>query len=196
MSWNDPTQSEAMEEYSRSRNKYRETSDKKQAADKRLTQATERKNTVTAAVSRCRSEKRTMEETIAELDRIIKQLDGTSAGGVPEVIDEANAAAKRAEESFKSSILCEDVKSADIEGAFTLKSVEEHKDSLEALEALKREKYRLETAAEELGRQMDTLSAELTGLNGTISAASAEQADLKRELDSAAFEMSHYKKYI
>lgn len=88
------------------------------------------------------------------------------------------------------------VVAASLETAFAVKTVEGDHRSASALQVYKSEKTRLEQSIADLKSQIASLSSQISTLSKQISVCSTAQASYKNTMNSSAYEMNHYRKYM
>lgn len=117
------------------------------------------------------SEQHDLERRLSEVKKIL----GTFESEVDEVISKARGSAKKAHSLYQASIVCSGIASANVESAYSSKSVNVDSNSSAAYQSCIQEKTRLETAIERL---------------------KIERQKLKNEIDSIERQMSAYSKLL
>ena len=136
------------------------------------------------------------EKRLEGIENIIRMLEG-AGGNVPGVISKAISSIKKTDASYHQSIrMTGGSAEASLETVFRAKTVEEDYHSFAALQGYKAEKEKLEQSIAEIKSQIASLSSLVASLNSKISVCNAEQAALQRTMNSSAYEMNHYKRYM
>lgn len=203
MSWYNPSQDEAADEYYSSKSRYTNAANQRYAAARAAESCCAEKASALAAIGSCQSDKINFEKRIEDIRQIVAALEGgggslVSAIGadIPTLISKFNNSAMKTDESYSGSIFCKDIKPISICGIFENKRVCDDPFLSVALEQFKNEITRLENALRDLETQMNNLSNMVNELTSKINMYNAEQADCRRIMVSSAFEMNHFKLYM
>lgn len=205
MSWYNPSQDEAAEEYYSSKSRYNNAANQRYAATRAAENCLAEKAQVQNAIQSCMSDKINFERRIEDIRSIIGVISGTTGGAMfgilsgmnlPEVITSFNNHAQKTDESFKGSMKCSDILAASIFEVFKSKSVEEDSNMSDALQQFKNELARLEQAVRDLQAQMDSLSNLVNELSSKVNMFNAEAMNWRKVMVSSAFEMNHYRGYM
>ena len=200
MSWSNPTSDEAAESYSYYKNKYYEAANQKRVAEKQAQTYVTQRNTVTSQMNTLYSQKINFEKRLSGIDGIIKMLEGS--GGwfsitVPDTIAKVVSSLNKIDTSYKKSIrMTGGVNAASLENTFDTKSVEGDVCSSTALQQYKAEKARIEQELANLNSQISSLSATISDLTSKINSSYSIQASLQASMNSYAYDMNHYRKYM
>lgn len=200
MSWYHPSQEEAAEAYSFYRNKYHKAASQRNASIRQEQAYISQKRTATTKMNEFSMQKLNFEKRLEGIILIIKMLEGSGgwrSTNVPNAILKATSTIRKTDSSYKKSIrMTGGMAVASLETAFAVKTVEGDYRSASALQAYKAEKTRLEQSIANLKIQIDSLSNQISVLSKQISACSAAQASYKSTMNSSAYEMNHYRKYM
>lgn len=205
MSWYNPSQDEAAEEYYSSKRRYTNAANQRNAAKKAAENCCAEKSQAISEIKACKSEKLNFEKRIEDIRCIIGALDGSQSGGiligaigtdVPGIISRFNECAGKADASYKESMKCSDMTAASIQEVFKSKSVEEDVHTSDALAKFKAELARLQQAVADLQAQINSLSSTVDELTSKINSYNAEQMNWRKVMVSSAYEMNHYKGYM
>lgn len=194
MSWSSPSVDEAFEAYSYYKNQYYNAASQREASIRQENRYISERNVAKNQMSDLSAQKHNLEKRLEGIKRIIKMLEGS--GSVPSSISKVVRTVKKADESFRMAVKFDNGSAVSIESAFRIKSVEEDSHSAAALQTYKREKNALEQSIENLKRQIASLSELVSSLTSQINACNSMQASLKRTMNSSAYEMNHYRKYM
>lgn len=194
MSWSNPSFDEASEAYSYYKSQYYDAASQREASIRQENKYISEKNAANNQKNELTAQKINFEKRLEGIIKIIKMLEGS--GSVPSSIAKVIKTTKKADESFKSAIKHDSGLVVSIETAFKTKSVEEDGYSASALQKYKNEKNALEQNIENLKKQINALSEQISSLASQISSCNAVQASLKRTMNSSAYEMNHYRKYM
>lgn len=200
MSWSNPTQEEAAEAYDYYKHKYSTAAYQRNASIRQEQSYASEKNAATSKMNGLSAQKLNFEKRLEGIENIIKMLEGSGgwfSTNVPGAISKAVSSIKKADTSYRQSIrMSGGVAAASLETAFKAKGVEEDGNSASALQGYKAEKARLEQSIADIKAQIAALSGLISSLSSKISACSADQAALQRTMNSSAYEMNHYKKFM
>lgn len=200
MSWSNPTPEEAAESYSYYKNQYYNAASQKQASEKQEQSYISQKNSAASQISSLSSQKLSFEKRLSGIENIIKMLEGSGGWfsiSVPSAIAKVTTALKKADDSYRNSMkLSGGAGAASLETVFETKSVEGDSRSASALQQYKAEKARLEQQIADLKTQISSLSSMISSLTSKINACNATQATLRSTMNSSAYEMNHYEKFM
>lgn len=200
MSWYSPSQEEAEEAYYYNKSKYYNAANERSAYYNYEQDCISQKNQAKSEIKDLSSDKVNFEKRLEGIEKIIKMLEGTGgpfSTNVPEAISKAASSIQKADSSYKKSIkMTGGTSVASLENAFSIKSVENDPNSAAALEAYKAEKVNLEQKIANIKSEISTLSDTIDSLNSQISYYDSMQASLKRTMNSCAYEMNHYQKFL
>jgi len=199
MSWSNPSPEEAAEAYSYYRHKYSSAASQRDASIRQERAYVSEKNAAISQKDSLSTQKLNFEQRLEGIVNIIRMLEGSGgfSANVPEAIAKAVSSIKTADSSYHESIrMLGGVAAASLETAFKARGVEEDYNSASALQGYRAEKTRLEQAIEELKAQIAALSSQISALTGKISACGAAQAALKKTMNSCAYEMNHYRRFM
>ena len=197
--WNNPTEKQAKEAYEYYKKKYNTAATQKWNSEREEQSYTSQRNAASNKLSPLTARKISLEKRLRGVEEIIKILEGTNgwlSADVPDAIERAKRSAGRADESFRNSIKQSDTATADLEGAFRIKTVREDARTDAALAALKAEKVKLEQIIEECNAEIRKLSNQIAELKRKIDACNTKQASLRRDMSSYLYDMEHYRKKI
>lgn len=205
MSWYNPSQDEAAEEYYSSKSRYNNAANQRYAAARAAENCSAEKAQAQCAIQSCMRDKINFEKRVEDIRAIIGVISGTTGGSmfgilggmnVPDVISSFNSHALKTDDSFKGCMKCSDIVAASIHEVFKSKSVDEDANLSDALQQFKNELARLEQAIRDLQAQMDSLSNLVTELSAKINAFNAEAVNWRKVMVSSAYEMNHYRGYM
>lgn len=199
-SWNNPTEDEAEEAYDYYKAKYNSAASQKRSSERQeQTYISEKKSAVNKR-DQLRDQVLNFEDRLEGIDKIIAMLEGTGGwftANVPEAISKTQRTLSKADGSLRECIkLTGGAAAASMETAFAVKTVEGDYRSAAALQAFRSERERLSGQLQELNNQINSLSEQISTLSGKISSCNSQQWDLQRSMNSYAYDMNHYKKYI
>lgn len=204
MSWYNPSQDEAADEYYSSKSRYAAAANQRNEAIKAAASCSLQIGAAQAAIASCQSDKINFEKRIEDIRTIVGAIEGSSdgfltfamGGSLPDIISEFNTSAQQAGTSYQESIKCSDIKSADFADVFRNKSVAEDSLLSDALHMFKDEISRLEEALQNLENQINNLTNLTDELTKKINMYNIEQSDCRRMMVNCAFEMNHFKLYM
>jgi len=205
MSWNNPTQDEASEEYYSSKSKYSNAASQRYAATRAAENCSAEKYKAQCAIQSCMNDKINFEKRIDDIKAIIGMISGTGGGffgsewgnlNLPEAIASFNSHSQKTDESFRASMKCSDIIAASIHEVFKSKTVDEDVNLSDALQQFKNELARLEQALKDLQAQINSLSNLVNELTSKISSFNAEAMNWRKVMVSSAYEMNHFKSYM
>jgi exonuclease VII small subunit len=196
MSWSNPTEQEAEDNYQYYKNRYNNYAAEKAASERREANYVSQRNQMTQRVNEYSSQKLNFEQRLEQIELIIRMLEGsTTVNDVPSIITNGIKSITRVAEIYPKAVIMSGVAPAAIGEIFKVKSVLEDLHSSAALEKYKSEKTRLETAIANLKQQIAAAEASIGSLNSAISACNAQQASCQSAMYSSAYEMNHYNRY-
>lgn len=203
MSWYNPSQDEAADEYYSSKNRYTNAANQRYAAARAAESCCAEKAQALSAISSCQNDKLNFERRIEDIRQIVYALEGgtgslVSAIGadIPTLISRFNKSVEQTNESYRGSIFCRDIKPINWCGIFQNKNVGDDSLLSGALEMFKNEITRLENALRDLETQMNNLTNMVNELTSKINMYNAEQADCRIIMVRSAFELNHFKLYM
>lgn len=203
MSWYNPSQDEAADEYYSSKSRYNNAANQRCAAMRAAENCCAERASAESAINSFASDKINFEKRMEDIQAIIGAIEGSSGGGcvigsntIPDVISLFNEVAKKTDESYKGGIKSPDILAASIFEIFKGKSVDEDPHLSDALQKFKDELARLEQAIRDLQAQMNSLSDLVSNLSSQINMFNVESADWRKVMISSAFEMNHFKGYM
>lgn len=199
MSWWNPSQNEAADEYYASKSRYNQAANQRYASQRAEANYRSQRAQSMDKISECRSDKLNFERRVKDIAAIIGALEGTGhlfSADVPGTISSYNKSGETASNSFRDSIKNSDVPAANLAEIFRGKSVEEDANSSAALNEYKAEKARLEQALRDLENQINSLRNSVDTLTRQISACNIEQIHLRRVMVTSAFDMSHFRRFM
>ena len=204
MSWYNPSQDEAADEYYLSKSRYANAANQRYEALKTAESCSFEKIQALAAISSFKSEKLNFEKRIEDIRTIVGAIEGgggnllisTMGGDLPGIISDFNTSAQQTDTSYQGSMKCPDIKPASFSDIFKNKSVTEDVLLSEALQIFKNEITRLEEALRNLETQINNLTNMADELTAKINMYNVEQADCRRIMVNCAFEMNHFKLYM
>lgn len=200
MSWSNPSPEEASEAYFYYKDRYSTAASQRSASIRQEESFVSQRSAASSQMSSLSAQKINFEKRLEGIENIIKMLEGSGgwfATDVPGAISKAVSSIQRADSSYHQSIkMTGGTAAASLETAFKAKTVEEDYRSSSALQGYKTEKARLEQSIADLKAQIASLSSLISSLSSKISACNADQAALQRAMNSSAYEMNHYKKYM
>ncbi|MBE6843089.1 MAG: hypothetical protein E7510_09725 [Ruminococcus sp.] len=205
MSWHNPNQDEAAEEFYSSRRRFANAATQKYAVTKAAERCWDERNQTQHAIRSCMSDKLNFEKRIEDIRMIIGVISGAIGGSmfgivdgmnIPDVISSFNNHAKKTDESFRECMKCSEIVAASIHEVFKSKSVDEDLNLSDALKQFRDELARLEQVVRDLQTQMDNLSALVNDLSAKISSLNAEAVSWRKVMLSSAYEMNHFRKFM
>lgn len=205
MSWYNPSQDEAAEEYYASKSRYANAANQRASAIKTLENYSAEKNQALSAIESCRSDKLNFEKRIIDIKTIIGAIEGSGGGSslisamgadLPTLINQFNGSAQQTDTSYQGSIICKDLVTACFLDVFKNKTVFEDSLLSGSLEMFRNEVLRLQEALQNLEEQLNNLTNMVGELTSKINMYQAEQADWRKVMVSSAYEMNHFKNYM
>lgn len=205
MSWYNPSQDEAAEEYYASKSRYANAANQRASAAKAVENCSYEKSQALSAIESCKNDKLNFEKRIEDIQTIIGAMEGSGGGSslisvmgadLPTILNQFNDSAQQTDTSYQGSIKCPDFIAASFLDVFKNKGVIEDTLLSGSLEMFRNEMQRLQEALQNLEQQMNQLSGLIGELTSKINMYQVEQADWRKVMVSSAFEMNHFKNYM
>lgn len=205
MSWYNPSQDEAAEEYYASKSRYANAANQRASAAKAAENCSYEKSQALSAIESCKNDKLNFEKRIEDIQTIIGAMEGSGGGSslisamgadLPTILNQFNDSAQQTDDSYQGSIKCPDFTAASFLNVFKNKGVIEDTLLSGSLEMFRNEVQRLQEALQNLEQQMNQLSGLVGELTSKINLYQMEQADWRKVMVSSAFEMNHFKNYM
>lgn len=205
MSWYNPSQDEAAEEYYASKSRYANAANQRASAAKAAENCSYEKSQALSAIESCKNDKLNFEKRIEDIQTIIGAMEGSSGGSslisamgadLPTILNQFNDSAQQTDTSYQGSIKCSDFIAASFLNVFKDKGVIEDTLLSGSLEMFRNEVQRLQEALQNLEQQMNQLGGLVGELTSKINMYQVEQADWRKVMVSSAFEMNHFKNYM
>ena len=203
MSWYNPSQDEAADEYYSSKSRYTNAANQRCAAARAAENCCAEKSQALNAINSCQNDKLNFERRIEDIRQIVYALEGGSGSlvsaigaDIPTLISRFNKSVEQTDSSYKGSIFCRDIKPISWCSIFQNKNVGDDSLLSGALEMFKNEITRLENALKDLETQMNNLTNMVNELTSKINMYNVEQANWRKVMVSSAFEMNHFKLYM
>lgn len=205
MSWYNPSQDEAADEYYSSKSRYANAANQRYSAMRAAEDCYAEKAQALATIDSCMSEKLNFERRIEDIRIIVSALEGSGGGNslinamgadLPSIISKFNTSAQQTDMSYQGSMKCHDIKPASLFDIFKGKSVTEDSLLSSALDMFKNEITRLEEALQNLETQINNLTNLTDELTSKINMYNAEQISCRRIMINCAFEMNHFRLYM
>lgn len=205
MSWYNPSQDEAAEEYYASKSRYANAANQRASAAKAAENCSYEKSQALSAIESCKNDKLNFEKRIEDIQTIIGAMEGSGGGSslisamgadLPTILNQFNDSAQQTDTSYQGSIKCSDFIAASFLNVFKNKGVIEDTLLSGSLEMFRNEVQRLQEALQNLEQQMNQLSGLVGELTSKINLYQMEQADWRKVMVSSAFEMNHFKNYM
>lgn len=205
MSWYNPSQDEAAEEYYASKSRYANAANQRASAAKAAENCSYEKSQALSAIESCKNDKLNFEKRIEDIQTIIGAMEGSGGGSslisamgadLPTILNQFNDSAQQTDSSYQGSIKCPDFIAASFLDVFKNKGVIEDTLLSGSLEMFQNEMQRLQEALQNLEQQMNQLSGLVEELTSKINMYQVEQADWRKVMVSSAFEMNHFKNYM
>lgn len=205
MSWYNPSQDEAAEEYYASKSRYANAANQRASAAKAAENCSYEKSQALSAIESCKNDKLNFEKRIEDIQTIIGAMEGSGGGSslisamgadLPTILNQFNDSAQQTDTSYQGSIKCSDFIAASFLNVFKNKGVIEDTLLSGSLEMFRNEVQRLQEALQNLEQQMNQLSGLVGELTSKINLYQVEQADWRKVMVSSAFEMNHFKNYM
>ncbi len=199
-SWSNPTPEEAQEAYSYYKRKYNQAASQKRDSERQEQEYLAQKDSAARECSSLSTQRLNFEKRLSGIQELIKMLEGSGGWfslNVPEVIAKAQKSLAQTDASFRSSVILTDgIGAADLCAAYETKTVAGESHSASALAAFRAEKTRLEQEILRLKERIAQLSALVDDLNRKVRNCNATQSQLRSAMNSYAYDMNHYKRYI
>ena len=205
MSWYNPSQDEAAEEYYASKSRYANAANQRASAAKAAENCSYEKSQALSAIESCKNDKLNFEKRIEDIQTIIGAMEGSSGGSslisamgadLPTILNQFNDSAQQTDTSYQGSIKCSDFIAASFLNVFKDKGVIEDTLLSGSLEMFRNEVQRLQEALQNLEQQMNQLGGLVGEITSKINMYQVEQADWRKVMVSSAFEMNHFKNYM
>ena len=205
MSWYNPSQDEAAEEYYASKSRYANAANQRASAAKAAENCSYEKSQALSAIESCKNDKLNFEKRIEDIQTIIGAMEGSGGGSslisamgadLPTILNQFNDSAQQTDGSYQGSIKCPDFTAASFLNVFKNKGVIEDTLLSGSLEIFRNEVQRLQEALQNLEQQINQLSGLVGELTSKINLYQMEQADWRKVMVSSAFEMNHFKNYM
>ena len=203
MSWLNPSQDEAADEYYSSKSRYNNAANQRNAALKSANKCRAEKTQAINAKNACIKNKVNFERRIEDIKAIIGAISGVPCEGmmlsginVPNTIISFNNVASETDNSYKESMKCSGITATSILDTFKSMSIDEDYNISTALQMFRAELERLKQAVRELQIQMNSLTATIDSLNSKINAYNAEASSFRKVMVTSAFEMNHFKGFM
>lgn len=205
MSWYNPSQDEAADEYYLSKSRYTNAANQRYAAARASESCCAEKTQALTAINSCMNEKLNFERRIEDIRTIVGAIEGSGSGSslisamgadLPSLIEKFNTSVQQTDSSYQGSMKCPDIRPVNLFDVFKNDPVIKDHLLSDSLQMFKNEIIRLEEALENLRVQMDNLTNLVNELTSKINMYNAEQADCRRIMVSSAFEMNHFKLYM
>lgn len=205
MSWYNPSQDEAAEEYYASKSRYANAANQRASAAKAAENCSYEKSQALSAIESCKNDKLNLEKRIEDIQTIIGAMEGSGGGSslisamgadLPTILNQFNDSAQQTDTSYQGSIKCSDFIAASFLNVFKDKGVIEDTLLSGSLEMFRNEVQRLQEALQNLEQQMNQLGGLVGELTSKINMYQVEQADWRKVMVSSAFEMNHFKNYM
>lgn len=203
MSWFNPSQDEAADEYFSSKSRYNNAAYQRNAALRSANKCRAEKTQAINAKNACIKNKVNFERRIEDIKAIIGAISGVPCEGmilsginVPNTIISFNNVASETDNSYKESMKCSGITATSILDTFKSKSIDEDYNISTALQMFRAELERLKQAVRELQIQMNNLTATIDSLNSKINAYNAEASSFRKVMVTSAFEMNHFKGFM
>ena len=205
MSWYNPSQDEAADEYYASKSRYTNAANQRTSSMRAAVACALEKAATANLISSCSSQKLNFEKRIEDIRVIVNALEGSGGGNtlinamggdLPSIISKFNTSTEEANTSYHESIKCPDVTPANLSEVFRSKSVTEDSILSSALTMFKNEITRLEQALQDLQNQINNLNDLTDELTSKINMYNAEVVSCRRIMVNSAFEMNHFRLYM
>lgn len=199
-SWSNPSPEEASDAYSYYKRQYNNAASQKRASQRQENNYINQKNAARTQMNEAKSQKINFEKRLRGIEKIIGMLEGRDGWGATDCPDEINSAKSKlskTEESFRKSIVLDGAtQPKNLEDALEVKTVEAHTASASALQQFKNEKVRLEQEIARLNAMINNLASTISTLTSKINACNVAQFNLQSRMNSYAYDMNHYRRYM
>lgn len=205
MSWSNPSQQEAQEAYDAAKKKYDSTAEEYL----RLSKQKEQYESEASAAYRGYADADTKLQRLRKLEFTLQRIlryfttsndpggDTVSTGGlINSAVVESKIVGIETANSLKQCIVCTGMPALSFARAGTTKYVDEDADSHRAKQLVRQELKRVLDLMKELDTQTRSSAEDYNALVRKAAACADEMTELKKTMDSCAFDMDHYKKYI
>lgn len=138
---------------------------------KRIDDARDGRRQAQNSLGSSKKDKINLEKRLAEVEKIIRMLEGSGGmfdRNVPETIRASNDAAGKAAGSYRGCIRDDGVRASDVEAAFRSRAVDEDSRSSGALAAFRREETRLRRLITEIDTQIRKMTAAIDDYSKNI----------------------------
>lgn len=197
MSWFNPSEDEAREEYYYYKRKYNSAYNSLRSSERTEENCISIRSSAQKKAEAAKNEKKNAEKRLKELREILKLMEGGGWGNnAPRAIEENNKVVKNADEGYKKCIRSTDISAASINDAFQTEAVDQNPGSAQALKAFKDEINRLEQSIKELQTKISNETARAEEMRKQINQCNREQSSYRSQMNSATYNMNHYKKYF
>ena len=199
MSWLNPTEEEAEEEYRYYKKKYNSAYNSLNASERNEQNCINIRNSAQKKVDAAKTQKKNDEKRLKEIKDILKILEGSGgwfSSDIPGAIEKNNNAVDAADESYRKCIRCDGITAADIGKIFRVDTVEQNAGSAQALSAFRAEVRRLEQSIDSLKNTIATETARAEDMRTQINRCNSEQRTYRNTMNNALYNMNHYKKYF
>lgn len=194
MSWNNPTAQEAEEAYDQAKSKYEQAAEAYIQNKNKIESYEQDYGNIYAkgmAVMTKKAELKKKFEKILEVQAMLNP-----GGAVDQAVANANKALKVAQIVLSNNLTCTNTKTPTIEQVFKCPTVEEHEDSLEARQSVRKARIRYEQELEECDSKVSSYESELESLKAKVASCTDEQKKLSKIMNDCTYEMNHYKKFL
>ena len=132
MSWYNPSQDEAAEEYYASKSRYANAANQRASAAKAAENCSYEKSQALSAIESCKNDKLNFEKRIEDIQTIIGAMEGSGGGSslisamgadLPTILNQFNDSAQQTDGSYQGSIKCPDFTAASFLNVFKNKGV-------------------------------------------------------------------------
>jgi len=123
MSWYNPSQDEAADEYYASKSRYMNVANQRNSSVRAAIACTMEKAAVAGIINTCTSQKLNFEKRIEDIRTIVGAMEGNGGGNIlissmggdlPNIIFAFNTSAEEADISYRESIKCSDITPANL----------------------------------------------------------------------------------
>lgn len=192
MKWNNCSKEEAQEAYDSAKSKYSNAALEYCQGKKQLDACYTEYKSYSSKMDSVKSEKLSFERRIEQLGELISFLDNK----MDDIIGDSNKTTQENENYIKGKINCSGYAFPEISKIFRCQSVAENSYSSQALQAMKKEKARLEQAVADVNSKLNAMEQEAEALTKKMSSIASAQASLSKTMKACSYEMNHYKKYV
>lgn len=192
--WYNCSQSEAQDGYDTAKQRYNNAAYELSQTKSRYESCLKEYSSQRQKLDSASRDKINFQKRIEQIENVIKML--SEGGDINDAVENANSAAKKAEEYLSGSIKCSGINSPSISKTFGCRKVEEDPDSANALAEFKKEKSRLEQSVAEVESQLRAMEEMVDNLRKQVTGLETMQHSAQRTMKMSAYEMSHFKKYL